>query len=280
MSDIQDRRFEKYNSMTTAELEEMLRLDANAPEYRESDEELIFYIMGVLADRKRNEYTDDAAQKALDSFRQYYMPIPENVELTQHKPRGNFIHWTRRLTAVAAAMVLVLGLSISANASSFKKLWNVFARWTQETFCFVIGADTQIMDPRPERQEDCMELKELLLKDKYDPAIVPSWIPENFVLEKITKDMSPYQERYQAFYVDGEKTLTIFLISYLENDPQKSEIADDFFEIYQPCEIQYYLINNNDKLCAFWTTDCYQCSIFGDLSIEELKLMIDSIEKG
>ena len=44
----------KYDAMTTEELEEILRLDAEAPEEQESDIEKILYIMEVLAERKRN----------------------------------------------------------------------------------------------------------------------------------------------------------------------------------------------------------------------------------
>ena len=42
----------KYDTMTTEELEEILRLDAQAPEEQESDIEKILYIMEVLTERK------------------------------------------------------------------------------------------------------------------------------------------------------------------------------------------------------------------------------------
>ena len=280
MSDNQDRSFERIDSMTTEELEELLRLDANAPEDQESDEELIFYVMGVLADRKRHEYTDDAAQKALDSFREHYMPISENVDSIQRNPQRKFIPWVRRLTAVAAALVLVLSLSISASAFSFKELWNVFARWTQETFCFVTGEDTKITDPDPDRWDDCIELKELLSKDKHNSEIIPSQVPEGFRLEIVTKDMSPLQETYQAFYVNGDRTLTIFILSYLEEDPPKTEVSENLIEIYESNGLQFYLFMNNNQPCALWIKDQYQCYMSGNISVEELKIMIDSIGKG
>ena len=42
------------DTMTTEELEEILRLDAEMPEGQESDTDKILYIMEVLAERKRN----------------------------------------------------------------------------------------------------------------------------------------------------------------------------------------------------------------------------------
>lgn len=280
MSDNQDRSFERIDSMTTEELEEMLRLDANAPEDQESDEELIFYVMGVLADRKRNEYTEDTAQKALDSFRKHYMPVSENGDSIQRNPQRKFIPWVRRLTAVAASLVLVLGISISVNAFSFKELWNVFSRWTQETFCFVVGEDTQITEPSPNRRDDCMELRELLAKNNHDPGIVPSWIPDGFELKVVEQDLSPVQERYEAYYLCENRSLTIFILSYLEEDPPQAEVSENLIEIYESNGLQFYLFMNNNQLCALWIKDQYQCYMSGNISVEELKIMIDSIGKG
>lgn len=280
MSDNRDCSFERIDSMTTEELEEVLRLDANAPEDQESDEELIFHVMGVLADRKRNEYTDDVAQKALDSFKEHYMPISENVDSIQRNPQRKFIPWVRRLSAVAAALVLVLGLSFSADAFDFKDLWNVFAKWTQETFCFVIGADTQITEPSPDRRDDCIELRELLAKNNHDPGIVPNWTPDGFELKSVDKEMTPVQEIYIALYLNGDRTLTILMMSYLGDDPQNIEVNDDLEEIYESNGIYYYLLSNNNTQCAMWIKGSYQCSISGDLSVDDIKLMIDSIEKG
>ena len=63
--------FAKYDAMTTEELEELLRLDLDAPPEQESDTEVLLTIMEVLAQRKKPEKT---AFEALESFRQNYMP--------------------------------------------------------------------------------------------------------------------------------------------------------------------------------------------------------------
>ena len=47
------RDFSNYDSMETEELEEILRSDADAPESKESDTELLLYIMEVLAKRRK-----------------------------------------------------------------------------------------------------------------------------------------------------------------------------------------------------------------------------------
>ena len=77
MSENQNRRvvdLSKFDSMTTEELEEVLRLDAQAPEEQESDTEKILYIMEMLTERKRNNgHTGKTALEAYESFKQYYL---------------------------------------------------------------------------------------------------------------------------------------------------------------------------------------------------------------
>ena len=75
MSEKLNRDFSRYEAMTTEELEEILRLDAEAPEGAGSDTELILYILEVLASRKNaKNITGNTAQAAWESFQQNYMP--------------------------------------------------------------------------------------------------------------------------------------------------------------------------------------------------------------
>ena len=58
MSENQNRNdYSQYDSMTTEELEEILRLDAEAPQGQAADGELIFYVMEVLAKREKENST-------------------------------------------------------------------------------------------------------------------------------------------------------------------------------------------------------------------------------
>ena len=75
MSENLNRDFSKYEAMETKELEEILRLDAEAPEGAQTDTELLLYILEVLASRNNTEsITENKAQKAWESFERNYMP--------------------------------------------------------------------------------------------------------------------------------------------------------------------------------------------------------------
>lgn len=275
------RDFSKYDAMETAELEEILRLDAALPEGAESDTELLFYVMGVLADRRRNNgVAGKTAFEAWESFEKNYMPGEEELEETSAKKRHIVLApWMRRAVAAAAVFALLVCLPLSANALGLEDLWDIIARWAKETFSFVSGDDTEITEPVPPGEEGFASLQDALIKSNRDPSIVPIWIPEGFELETIEKYNSPTRETFSAFYVNGSDTIKILVQSFLDTDPNKVEINNDLIEIYIHSDIEFYIISNNNHLKALWMHDIYECSITGDLSLDEIKNMIKSIRR-
>ena len=284
MSEIENRGtrdFSHFDSMETEELEQILRLDAEVPEGEESDTEMLFYVMGVLAERrKKSNFTGKTAQQAWESFQQNYMP-KEAWEEPEAKPSaGTAKPWLRRISAAAAVVVLAVLIPVSARALSLDQLWDIFARWAKETFSFVSGESTQVSEPTPDDQDEYSSLQELLLENNIDPNIIPPTVLDGFVLERLEKDITPAQEVYRAFYLFGDRRLTIRVRSYLHGDPENVEISEDLLEIYNHAGIEFYVFSNMEQTRAVWITGSYQCNISGDLSIEELKMMIDSIEEG
>lgn len=271
------RDFSRFDTMETEELEEILRLDAEAPEEEETDTELLLYIMEVLAERrKKANITGNNAQDAWKSFEENYMP--ENILETKSKPAP--ARWLRSVIAAAAVIVLLILIPVSAKAMKLDELWNVVAKWAKETFSFVSGGDTDVDEPGPDRRDELTPLRELLEQRERDVTIVPTWIPEGFMLEKVEEDVTPIQEIYRARYLNGDKKIRIRVQTYLSNDIQNTEIEDDYVEVYSVSGVDYYIFENLDQIQVIWIVDIYECIISGDLSIDEAKTMINSIGKG
>ena len=275
------RDFSEFDTMETEELKEILRLDADAPEGTESDTELLLYVMEVLASRRNNtNITGNNAQRAWESFQENYMP----AECLENAPRKERKHtaapWMRRLTAAAAVLVLVVLIPVSVKALSLEKLLDVVARWARETFSFVSGEDTEVSEPDKVNAEGYSSLQDALTKSNRDPNMVPTWVPDGFEIESIEKDISPIQETYSVIYLNGDKKLLIQVRTHIPSDIQNAEIAGDPIETYPVSEINYYIFENDTQLCAIWTIESYECFISGDLTIDEIKTMIDSIQKG
>ena len=277
MSENLNRDFSKYEAMETKELEEILRLDAEAPEGAQTDTELLLYILEVLASRNNTEsITENKAQKAWESFERNYMP----EECQNPVARKKRVPWLRRLAATAAAVALLIVIPFSTKALTLEEIMEIFGRWAKETFSFVSSENTEVSEPSPEDQDDYLFLQELLEENNRDSSMVPTWIPSGFSLEKVEKDVTPIQETYSARYVKGDRVFRIRVQNYLDDDFQKIETSQEYSEIYSVGNQDYYIFHNNKQNQAVWVRGTYECIISGNLSIDEMKLMIDSIEKG
>lgn len=281
MSENRNRDYSKYYAMTTEELEEILRLDVSALDGEDSDTELLLYVMEVLANRRRNmNIIGKTALESWNSFQKNYLNEECSDDVQELKKNRTATPWLRRLITAAAVIALVVCLPLSAKGFGWEDIWNIFARWAKETFSFVTDENTNISEPNPEYNGEYTSLQDVLRANNRDTDIIPTWIPEGFFLESIAKDITPIQEVYVAFYLSGEKELTIHIQSYLDADPEKVEVNEKLIEIYETSNVEYYIFSNNKQIRAIWIKDSYECYIAGDLTIEEIKLMIDSIGKG
>ena len=277
MSENLNRDFSKYEAMETKELEEILRLDAEAPEGAQTDTELLLYILEVLASRNNTEsITENKAQKAWESFERNYMP----EECQNPVARKKRVPWLRRLAATAAAVALLIVIPFSTKALTLEEIMEIFGRWAKETFSFVSSENTEVSEPVSDDGRNFSSLQEMLREDNRDASIIPTWIPSGFSLEKVEKDVTPIQETYSARYVKGDRVFRIRVQNYLDDDFQKIETSQEYSEIYSVGNQDYYIFHNNKQNQAVWVRGTYECIISGNLSIDEMKLMIDSIEKG
>jgi len=277
MSENQNRGnidFAQYDSMATEALEEILRLDAEMPEGQESDTDKILYIMEVLAERKRNNsHTGNTVLEAYESFKQNYMPETDNSVIPL-KTKSRLPRWVRGLAATAAVLAILIAGSVTAKAFGFN-IWQAVVQWTQETFHF---GDWGNSDPNNRLQ--FASLQEALEEGNTPAWLVPTYIPKEFGLTDIAVERSPVRKVYRAIYTNAEKNLVITVREYLEGKPLYVEQDEGLIEEYTVSGIVYYIMTDIDLIKAKWINGSYECSISGQITIEDLKKMIDSIEEG
>ena len=279
MSDNQNRGtvdHTKYNAMSTEALEEILRLDAEMPEGQESDADTILYVMEVLAERKRNNsHTGKTALEAYESFKSNYMPETDRKRSpASAKTGGRRPCWVRSLAAIAAVLVILIAGTVTADALGLN-IWKTIVQWTQETFHFGAqgnsDADNNLL---------YTSLQEALEKGNVPVWLAPTYIPDGYSLEDVKVEQTPKKKVYKAKYTDGEKCLTIVIQDYSDKNPAYAEQSEGLVEEYEASGITYYLFDNNEQVWAAWTVDSYECYITGDVTIDDLKRMVNSIEKG
>ena len=281
--DRRDEEFAKYDAMSTDELQQILRDDASKSEGAESDTETLFYVMEVLAKRRQARNEGKSPEEALESFKQNYYTENDISSVSESttaafKPNSRG-RWRRGLIAAAAMLVIVIGSSITANAMGFD-LWEVIAKWTQETFHFgYAGQEDETNTPTPVYTNPCASLQEALDKANITATLVPTWIPSDYIEGDIQITQSPKQRLLTAIYISGENTIRIRIADYLDAYPAQIEQSDELVEIYKCEDIEYYIFNNFDQLKAVWINDNYECYIIGPVSLSDMKAILDSIEK-
>lgn len=280
-----EREFTKYDAMSTEELQQILREDASKPVGEESDSQALFYIMEVLAKRRKERNEGRSAAEALESFKNNYYTETETTSDSEcvavTRKQFNSGRWRRGLVAaVAAICILVVGNSITASALGFD-LWEIIAKWTQETFHFgFAGQVEETNDPSPEFDRPCNSLQELLDDYKIQASLVPTWIPEGYVEVNAKTEETPKQRRFAAVYQSGDDTIRIRIVDYLDGTPTQIEQSNTLVEVYSSAGVDFYIFNNNGQIQAAWTTENFECYISGPLTLSEIKEIIDSIGKG
>lgn len=287
MPDSQNRRnagFGQYDAMSTEELRQLLREDASKQEGEESDMEVLLHVMEVLARRRQAQGEGKSPEEALESFQKNYMQeggLPSDWEssATARKHTPNVRRWMRGLIAAAAVIALIMGSSLTAKAFGFD-LWEIFAQWTQETFHFGYVADNSSnMEPNSESKEVFEALHTALNDYEIDTLLVPNWIPEGYIPLDVQVFDTPKQRQFVGYYQNNSNTIKIWISDYLGVEPTQIEQSDTAVEVYESSGVKYYIFSDNSQLRAAWITETFECYISGALSVDELKMMIDSITK-
>ena len=276
--------FAKYNAMGTEELQQILREDASKPEgQEETSTEALFYIMEVLAQRRRARNEGKTPEEALEAFHKYYEEDEESSKTEREpvvrKKNSTAPNWIKRLVAAAAIIILIFSGSITAKAFGFD-LWEIIVKWTQETFHFGTPYGETTNDaPEKDSSEVFLGLQSAL--DDYDitAKLVPTWMPEGYTEMSVKVQDTPKQRQFAAMYQLEENTIMVRIADYLEGEPVQIEQSDSLLEVYTIGDVDYYIFDNLGQLRVAWVSGRFECCIMGSLSVEELKEMVESIGK-
>lgn len=280
--------YSKYDSMTTEELEEILRQDTD--EFQdETDIDMLMYVAEVIRGRKEPNPNRKTPKEAFEIFKTHYMPTDSEMEEFQkHSDEKNIrknhakvipmARWMRRMTAAAAVVVMIFAGTMTANAFGIN-LWQVFVQWTEETFHFRESSDQEPSAPEKENNQDYQSLQEALDRHKITVSLAPRWIPSGYVLSEIKVNISPIQEMFWAIYLKEDQMLKVQIKRHLTTDPEQIEQSGTLLEEYESGGIIYFIFEDNEQLRTAWSVDCFECYISGELTIDEMKQIVDSIKE-
>ena len=288
----QDNR-EKYaylDRLSTRRLEELLLADAEDTSERDTSE-VILHILEVLQERE-----DDPSMEPVDTdrawkeFQQYYnTPEGEGKSLypcggdTQDRQgkiapiaKKSKVHvsalW-KTVRVAAAAVALVFALMVGAQASGLN-VFGALAQWTSETFRF--GAEQSEI-----QSENYQMFLDILAQNDIQKELVPTWYPSGFVAsEPVVEIGDSIISVGISFFNSSQKAFHISIDRYTSQPNLEKNLfeKDDIgVEPYLSHGKTFYIFANLDSATATWTEGALLETIWGDLSEDDIKSIIDSI---
>lgn len=279
MSELEKREdLSRFDSMSTEELQEILRKHTHGELETEPDTQDLFEIMEVLSKRRQqqNPQAFRSDEEALAEFRDYYMPKEKQVT-EQYKTTKSPNRFLKTAAAVlVVALILTAGMTVTAKALNFD-VWGNLASWGKEFFHFtdISGANGYV--PDKDFSIEYNQLRNVLTEHRIDEHMVPSWLPAGYVHKDVMVMESPVETSIYAIYERSNTELIIRIRQAINGKADQVEKSDNLLEIYVVDGVEYYIFSNNSKLQATWIVGEFECFIIGSITIDEMKVMIDSI---
>lgn len=268
--------------LSTEQLEDILRADL-ASEDQENDE-AVFHILEVLEKREKENPTGRLpdTDQAWKEFQQYYN-IPEGEGESLYPIRNNQekrsasvptktrrVFRSRKILVVAAVLILMFGGMLTAQAAGVD-VFGAIGRWTEEKFHFDIVQDN----------DRTLLFQETATQAKIPQDFVPTWVPDGFEgAEPQVDTVENYMTSIICVYSNQEKTYSVDIEHYYNKaDIETLVIEKDDTNVcsYESNGKTFYIMSDMEYLTATWTDGVFVETISGQLSMDEIKQIIDSI---
>ena len=239
---------------------------------------------------KKIDQIEDAPEfdvdASLNNFLSKHSRLVECASRTSENSSPKTSRWKSPVAAVVAILV-VLGSMVTAQALGID-VFGAIARWTNETFHFAMSSqngdtfNTDIQNSNSYSPDgEYGSLQEALDACGIDQNVSPQQLPDGFELARVSVCSLPSQVEIEAIYTSNDSMFSLAIFRY--NSPEV--VGQTVFEkdsedmiLYNKNDITYYIMSSNQQLTAVWMPqERLACTITGDLSIEEVEYLIDSM---
>lgn len=288
----------KFDSMSTAELNEYLRQDSYCEDSNLDD---ILYVMKVLERREKEDgnYSPPDVEKAWAEFQKYYntedndgKPLHDfddefddmfgskpTAEITSiKKARKGLSRTVKSLISVAAAIFVVIIGSVTAKALGYD-IWDAVIVWTKDTF----GFEATVNEPKPtpyikQIPEELVELKNLMTEHGLSDELIPGYIPEGYKMSNLEYDNLGDADTIFCQLSNGANDIMLIYSIHSGNSNsfqlEKNSLSP---EKYESGGTIYYITSNMDDYLVSWLSGNVECTILGIPSHDEALKIITSL---
>ena len=295
----------QLEQLSTEELEELLRLDFDAPKNNALSTDDILRILDVIEKRECSDQAENAAEveRAWESFQKDYMPTAGDEDSLHEEDAAGEIpregrpavpHRSPRhrifRTSLIAAIIVLLSLMLAAQAAGIN-LFKMIGTWTEETFRLTnsmeavetkgptssvngstnaVGSDAEI---------EYTSLSDALEDNGVSSDTIPSWWPDGFSLEELSVSQMQNSPIVFVLYESENRTFSISVHRVISRESDSTIYEKDGNEViqYRSGDIIHYIMSNINTKQVVWVNDSVIYTISGQLTTKEIKKMIDSI---
>lgn len=295
---------QNYAYLSRLSTQKLLELLAAAPAPAETPEDKAYIdaIVEVVLEREERHPTGllPNPEQAWEEFQQYYnTPEGEDLSLypaenpgtapsepapsqTEYRPqRRPKRHFFRRVVIVAAVVVCIA----LPPALGFENVFQLIGAWTDDIF--LLNNVSSLEGNEIEADKKSVDIEEILGELNYSENIFPTWIPEGFELEKVITNefVLSGKTELRIHYKNGQTreliTFTYNVYNSIASGTMTAFEKDaNALEEYFVGDVTHYIFENLGKYIAVWNQNNIECAISGDVSLTELKEMLNSIYGG
>lgn len=295
---------QNYAYLSRLSTQKLLELLAAAPAPAETPEDKAYIdaIVEVVLEREERHPTGllPDPEQAWEEFQQYYnTPEGEDLSLypaenpgtapsepapsqTEYRPqRRPKRHFFRRVVIVAAVVVCIA----LPPALGFENVFQLIGAWTDDIF--LLNNVSSLEGNEIEADKKSVDIEEILGELNYSENIFPTWIPEGFELEKVITNefVLSGKTELRIHYKNGQTreliTFTYNVYNSIASGTMTACEKDaNALEEYFVGDVTHYIFENLGKYIAVWNQNNIECAISGDVSLTELKEMLNSIYGG
>ena len=185
---------------------------------------------------------------------------------------------TRRFLRLEVAAAILLLLVISAGAMGFSPVQRLMD-WASEIL-HIDRNPSGVMELPEDSDAEYRSLEEAMLANGVEPVGCPTWVPEDFSLNRVTTLVSSDTTKFVALYISPQRDeMFIRLTKYYDTTHTILEKNEGGYT-YLHDGTEYNIVENLDSSTIEWQIGSYSYSIAGPLERNEIELITDSITGG
>lgn len=271
---------EKSNLQLLDEIEAMLSVPAE-----EMDTDRIEEYLSLLQEKAPITAPYDPEEKWADLVESHPLifeepPSPCQADPTPEVKEGMPIRSRRSLSralhtaGIAAAMIL--SFAITASAMGFQPVQAIL-RWA-EGIIQVYTNPSGVMELPDDDPSEYHSLEEALSANGLDPDGLPTWVPRDYTILSVTAKISDSVTKYTSVYESDRGYIAIRVTEHTMLLTAETIERDSAGSVYTHNEVEYYILTDNGTTKAGWQNRTLSYGISGQISEDEIKEMINSIQ--